>query len=162
MSTLLVYATKYGSTEKCSKILAEKFTDEVKLINLSTKNNNQKVSLADYDRVIIGGSIYMGKIQKEIKEYCLKNLMLLKEKKIGLYICCMSKGDTAEQTLNKVFPPELLTSAVAKDYFGGEFNFKKMNFLDKFITKKVTKTDTDVSNIHEDKIDQFAKAMTNA
>jgi menaquinone-dependent protoporphyrinogen oxidase len=74
----------------------------------------------------------------------------------------MSEGDAADQTLNKVFPKELLTSAVVKDYFGGEFNFEKMNFMDKFITKKVAKIDTDVSNIHEDKINQFAKTMTNA
>jgi menaquinone-dependent protoporphyrinogen oxidase len=162
MSTLLVYATKYGSTEKCSKILAEKLTEKVDIINLSAQNNNQEVSLADYDRVIIGGSIYMGKIQKVIDKFCLKNIRSLQEKKVGLYICCMSEGDAADQTLNKVFPKELLTSAVVKDYFGGEFNFEKMNFMDKFITKKVAKIDTDVSNIHEDKINQFAKTMTNA
>jgi hypothetical protein len=34
MNTLIVYATKYGCTEKCAVILSEKLTGKVDLCNL--------------------------------------------------------------------------------------------------------------------------------
>jgi|Deesub1362A_J573_1020465.scaffolds.fasta_scaffold06256_5 menaquinone-dependent protoporphyrinogen oxidase len=158
MNTLIVYATNYGCTEKCATILSEKLTGKVDLCNLKVVN---AVDLSKYDKVIIGGSIYMSKIQKEVREFCSKNLNVLKDKKIGLFICCMRDGNIAETQLNKSFPQELLANAVAGEYFGGEFIFRKMNFLDKLIVKKVTKIDKDMSNILEENINRFAQLMNN-
>lgn len=52
--------------------------------------------------------------------------------------------DKSETELNNSFPQELLSSATAKEFFGGEFIFKKMNPLDKLIVNKVTKINKDV------------------
>lgn len=65
------------------------------------------------------------------------------------------------------FPKELLEKAKAKDYFGGEFRFKKMNFFERFAIKKITKSKTgssvdtkkDLSTISAVKIENFAKSM---
>jgi len=37
MKTLITYATRFGCTEKCANKLAEKFTNDVEIVNL--KNN---------------------------------------------------------------------------------------------------------------------------
>ena len=59
----------------------------------------------------------------------------------------MREGNEAAEEINTSFPQELLTNAIAKESFGGAFNFKKMNFLERMIVKKVAKIDKDTSNI---------------
>lgn len=158
MRVLIVYATKYGSVEKCAKLLAEMLDDKIELINLK---DNKEVDISLYNKIIIGGSIYAGRIQKEVKDFCDLNLSELQNKKIGLFICGMQEGENALNQLNTVYPQELLNKAVVKEAFGGEYQLKKMNFMEKFIVRQVAKVDTskDVSNISENKIAKFAQQM---
>jgi menaquinone-dependent protoporphyrinogen oxidase len=73
MSTLIIYASKHGSAEKCASELSKKLSGKVDLCNLK---NGKMPELSQYTKVIIGGSIYVGKVQKEVSEFCLKNLDL--------------------------------------------------------------------------------------
>lgn len=157
MKTMIVYATKYGCTEKCAAALKEQLTGEIDLVNLKSKRT---VDLTPYGNVIIGGSIYMGGIQKEVKRFCSANLDTLMEKKLGLFICCMREGDIAETELTQAFPPDLLLHAVTKDYFGGEFIFHQMGLVDRFIARKVSKADGDISTLSKEKLQRFAHAMS--
>ncbi|MCM1989381.1 flavodoxin domain-containing protein [Oceanirhabdus seepicola] len=159
MKTLIVYATKYGCTEKCVKILSEKINGKVDLYDLKGKS---ELNITQYERIIIGGSIYIGKIRKEVSEFCLENLNVLKDKKVGLFICCMGEGDAVEKQLKESFPQDLIENTVVIESFGGEFIFKKMNFLERLIVKKVSKIDKDVSNILEERIDNFAQLINRA
>jgi menaquinone-dependent protoporphyrinogen oxidase len=156
MNVLIVYASKYGCTEKCAKLIAKELNDQADLIDLKKVKD---IDISGYDKVIIGGPVYMGKIQKEVSGFCSDNLTELKEKRIGLFICGMAEGEAAVDELIKNFPPELLEIAVAKEHLGGEFLFDRMNFMDKVIVKKVSKVTSDKSNILEGKIHEFAKAM---
>jgi menaquinone-dependent protoporphyrinogen oxidase len=115
--------------------LSGKLTGRVDLVNIKT---SPVPNLSMYDRVIIGGSIYVGQIQKQIKEFCSSNLNALKEKKVGLYICC-GFVENSSQHFQNAFPKELLDTAVAKECFGGELNIDKMKIFDKLITKMVSK-----------------------
>ncbi|KNY29322.1 flavodoxin domain-containing protein [Pseudobacteroides cellulosolvens] len=168
MSILIVYATKHGTTDKCASLLKEKLNGEVSLHNLK---NSSKPDLSKYDTVIIGGSIYAGRIQKAVIELCTQNISLLKEKKLGLFICCMFM-DSAEAQLKNAFPEELLNNATAKESFGGEMIFSDMNFFEKTLTKIVSKTlakndpklsgidsKKDVSMIMDDNIRRFAQLI---
>lgn len=96
MNTLIAYATKYGCVEKCALILSEKLTGEVDLYNLKEIKN---IDISRYDKVIIGGSIYIGKIQKVVREFSSTKLNQLKEKEVGLFICGMGEGETAKKEL---------------------------------------------------------------
>ena len=77
MKTLIAYSGKYGCTEKCAAALAEKLSGETCLLNLKKDKNP---NLSGYDSVVVGGSVYIGKINKEVKSFCIKNLSRLKEK----------------------------------------------------------------------------------
>ncbi|QUH27056.1 flavodoxin domain-containing protein [Serpentinicella alkaliphila] len=156
MKTLIVYSTKYGCTEKCAKKLSEKLKGSIDLVNLK---EGKKIDISLYDKVIIGGSIYIGKIQNEVVNFCKDNLQKLISKKIGLFVCSMREGESIEEQIRASFPQELRLNAVAIENFGGEFIFNKMGFLDKLITKKVVKIDKDTSNILEDNINNFAQLM---
>ena len=80
MTTIIVYATKFGSTEKCAKKLAEKLLGEVEVINLKS---NPKVNLSKYDTVIIGGPIMVGKINPDVKKFYNNNLSELNLEKMN-------------------------------------------------------------------------------
>lgn len=158
MKTVIIYASKHGCTEKCSNLLKDKLHGEVKIVDIK-KESIPEITL--FDNIIIGGSIYMGRIQKEVNSFCLKNISELKKKKLGFFICCMSKNEIAEKQIQTSFPEELLTDAVATQYFGGEFIFKKMNVLERFIIKKISKTNKDTSTLSKENISKFAQLINN-
>ncbi|MGV8147194.1 MAG: flavodoxin domain-containing protein [Alkaliphilus sp.] len=165
MNTIIIYATKYGSTEKCAMILSKHLGGNVDLHNLKTDND---IDLSKYDKVIIGSSVYIGQIRKEVKEFCTNKINELKNKKIGFFICCMAEGAEALSQIENNFPKELLGNAIAKGHFGGAFSFDKMNFIEKFTVKMVSKKDEkkepidgkkNISNLSEDRIKKFAEMM---
>lgn len=153
MNTLIAYGTKYGCAKKCAVELLKELDGNVDLVNL--KENN-KIDLKKYGRVIIGGSAYIGKIQKEVTEFMNANIDELTKKEIGLYICGMQEGDMIEKEIADNFPQELLSKAKSVKHFGGEFTFNKMNFMEKTIVKKIVKVSSDMSDIHHDNIKSMA------
>ncbi len=156
MKVIIIYVSKYGCAEKCVKKLAEKLDGAVDLCNLKSENN---VEIWHYDTVIIGGSIYMSSMQKEITAFCTQNENALKEKKVALFTCGMRDGSMAEEQLNNAFSKSLIEAAIAKECFGGEFIFGKMKFIDRLIAKKVSGAKEDISNILEENIDKLAQAV---
>jgi menaquinone-dependent protoporphyrinogen oxidase len=156
MKTLIAYSSSHGSTEKIVSELKKLLGGEVQIINLK---KNQKVSFEEYNRVIIGGSIHGGKIQKKIKEFCSKNIEKLKIKEIGLFISCLEEGQVAQKLLMDAFPAELVEVAKSTAVFGVEFNFEKMNFIKKFIVKKIAKVKRTNSKVDHQAIHMFSKRM---
>jgi menaquinone-dependent protoporphyrinogen oxidase len=164
METLIVYATKHGCTASCARVLADKLADKADLFQLG---QGRDIDLDSYGKVIIGGSIYAGRIQKEVSEVCLKNLAALQTKKLGLFICGMLTN-MAQKQLEDAFPPALSAHAAAREFFGGEFRFGSMNFLERFLVKTIAKKDQnlsgldlskDVSTVSEECILRFAQRM---
>ena len=167
MNILIVFATKHGCTKKCVSILSEKLDGKVDLFNLK---ETKRLNLDQYDKIVIGGSIYAGRIQKEVSKFCSENLNKLIEKKLGLFICCMNES-SKEAQLNTSFPQELLSKAVAKEGFGGEFNFDDMNFMEKTIIKMISKSDKNlpkvdgkenISKLSVESINTFAEIINKA
>ena len=156
MKTLIVYGSKHGCAEKCALRLSKKLKGSTDIFNIKDKKN---IDFNKYNKIIIGGSIYIGNIQKEVKRFCLDNIEILKDKKIGLYICSMSDGEKSEELMKAAFPEELTRVAIVKECFGGELILKKMNFFERFIIKKVTKLEEDTSNIRENNIARLAEAF---
>lgn len=150
-----------------SEILIDKLDGEVVVVDIK---KNKMPDINSFDNIVVGGSIYAGNIQKGIKEFCLKNLEILKNKKIGIFVCCMTEGEKAIEQLNSCFPNELVSMATVKEHFGGGFIFSKMNFFEKTIIKMVSKKENkgskvdankDILNINKVNINRFAKLMNN-
>ena len=156
MKTLITYCTTHGCTEKTANELKQFLGGEVVLLNLK-KNHAPDLSL--FDRIIVGGSIHAGQIQKKVKDFCNEHYETLKNKELGLFICCMEEGEKAENQLHEAFPAGLLKSAKATACLGGEFDFNKMNFFQKLIVKKVAKIENSVSHINHDAIKRFSQQM---
>ena len=153
--TLIIYASRHGCTEHAVEILQKQLTGDKKCYNLKEK---PKVSLNAYDRIIIGGSIHAGKIQRSVKNFCKRNQQSLLEKQLGLFICCMDKDKALEQ-FNNAYPQPLRDHALAVGLFGGAFYFERMNFVEKAIIKKISGLEASVNNLNETSIGEFAQQM---
>lgn len=136
MKIAIVYATKYGCTRKCAEILKSYLDDEADIFY--AKGNTINLDL--YDMVFIGGSVYMGKIQKEIVHFCKRNLKQLLKKRIGLFVCCYTPNGT-NGFFDTLFPLELLNHSSYTTCVGGEMNYQKMNFLYRKLFQSLKKID---------------------
>lgn len=97
-----------------------------------------KINISEFDWVIIGGSIYMGRINKVLKKFVQENKSELTTKNIALFVCCMTPEDS-NKYIQESFNEEVYNIAKYKGNFGGELQQDKMNFFEKTITKMVAK-----------------------
>ena len=156
MKTAIIYATSHGCTDKCAHSLANELGTNIELFNIETAKN---LDLNKFETIIIGSSIHMSLINKKIKKFIYKNIDTLYEKELGLFICCMYKGEKATEQFREAFPEKLRNKALAHGFFGGAFDFDKMNFFEKAIVKKVANVKHSVSNINFTNIKEFAKKL---
>ena len=156
MKYVIVYCSTHGTTEKAAKMVKERLIGDVVLLDLKKRS---EIDLTIFDTVIIGGSIHVGNVQSKVRRFISKNLNVLKQKRIGLFLCCMREGEVAELQFNKAFPLELREISVANSLFGGEFLVSKMNFIERQIVKKVSDTTENTYFLKEDNIRQFADIL---
>lgn len=155
MKTIIIYASKTGTTEKCAKKVANKI-ENATMIDL----NNQGADITDKDLIIIGTPIRMGLINKKVKRFISLNKEILKVKKVAYFICC-GFSENYKQYFEQNIPKELLDKAIVYETFGGEMDIEKQKGFDKFITKMVSKNiDENIKiKILDQNIDKFIKAI---
>lgn len=151
MKTAIIYYSKHGTTERVTHLIGEKLTNKVDYISLK---ECPRPDIRTYDRIILGTAIYAGSPNRKITQFCHNNQPLLEQKVIGLFICCMNEEQEAEE-MNKAFPEFLQRLSIPKAILGGEFQFDKMNFIERFLTKKIAKINSSVSKLRYDAINEF-------
>ncbi|HEX3037406.1 MAG TPA: flavodoxin domain-containing protein [Oscillospiraceae bacterium] len=160
MKRILIYDTKYGSAAEVANRIKTELGEETQLCNIMTSS---VPSIDAYDTVIIGGSIYMQRVQKQITEYCNGHLSELLNKNVGLFLCAgEQKEDEQKKYLQMNFPEALYQHATAKGVLGYAFSFEKMKFLDKMIMKKIKGDSISVAEYSDEKIASFTQALKNA
>lgn len=157
MKTAILYTTKYGSVRKAAEILKEKLSGESLFADIA---NEPVPSLDGYDTVILGGSVYIGRIQKKLSAYIQKNLDILLTKRIGVFLCAgATENEQQEKELKEAYPSGLYDHALARGVLGYSYDFDKMRFFDRFIVSKILGDTKSVSAFYDDKITQFAQTM---
>ncbi len=158
MKTLIAYATKYGTAEACAKLLAQALKDGADLANLSA---GQHPNPADYDAVVVGGSIYAGMLRRQARHFCKKYKKELLKVRFGCFLCKASPPQESQDEFGSNFDSELLAHAAAKSSFGGEVKEEKLGFWDKLIMGTVAKRGGGMRppHIDKEKIRSFALAM---
>lgn len=136
MKTLIVYGTKYGYAKECASHLKTLLSGDVEMAEAASAVN---LSVPTYDQVIIGGSIYMGKVQKSVRDFCIQHEAVLAEKKVGLFLCCGLPENFA-QNLEAAFPETLRKRAASTECFGGRMDISRMGFLHRTVAKMMTKS----------------------
>lgn len=131
-------------------MLAEKLPGETILINVK-----KNPSLTGYDNVILGGAVRAGEIRQGMKNYALKHLEELKNRRIALFVSCLNEDqDMIQQYFKKSFPAELVENAVAMESLGGALNLEETKFPMKIIFKIMKAKNSE--KILTDNIDKIA------
>jgi len=157
MKTLILYATKYGTAEVVAQKLSKELDGVVDLVNIMIE---PAPSLELYDTVILGGSIYMGRIQKQLTKYMKEHIHELEGKTIGLYICAAHPEERKRQIeLQQAFPDSLNRKAAVKAILGYVINFEKMKLIDKLIMRKVKGDSNSNAEFYENRIRSFCQSL---
>ena len=91
MKTLIVFGTKSGTTEKCANKIKEAMASaEADVFDIRKLKN---ADLAAYDVVIVGSSVYMGRINGRIRRFLAHNSSALVGKKLHFYVYGLAQGD---------------------------------------------------------------------
>lgn len=126
MKTLVIYESKYGSTQKYAEEIAKRVEGDI----LPFKKVKFKKAIGEYDIIVFGAYTRGGKVAK-IDEF-LQNWSLMEGKAVIIFACGMSIP-TAESR------KELIETNVLNDYhlrfyqLRGRFNYSELRFPDNLI-----------------------------
>ncbi|MEK4058637.1 MULTISPECIES: flavodoxin domain-containing protein [Paenibacillus] len=155
--TLIMYASKYGCTEKAAMLLKSRL-GEAEVMNLKYA---EVPALASYDTVILGSSIYFGKIRKEMALFTSKYQQELLNKRLGLFVCAGMTGEKAEEELKQAYSEVLYNKALAKEILGDEIDPEKISTLDRWILRMVKGKGHEAgAGLSVDKLDKFVLTMS--
>lgn len=127
MANIVLYESKYGSTERYAKWIGEELN--CKVSRISDVNIEE---LANYDNIIFGGWIHCGKlegfkkIQNNIDKFKSKNFLVFAS---GLSIT----EDNAYKNFKKKSFKDF--NNLQDFYLNGAFNFNNLTFLDKVMMR---------------------------
>lgn len=145
----VIYKSKYGSTKRYAGWIALKLdADLYEVSDIRGKD------LKDYDTIIYGGPLYIGKI-KGIK-FLINNYESIKDKQVFVFMVGMKCFDETyiKSTLENNIPKEILNK-INSFSFKGKMNYKELTFKDKILINGLklsilNKKQSDIS--YDDKI----------
>jgi menaquinone-dependent protoporphyrinogen oxidase len=122
MKGIIIYKTKYGSTEQYAKWLGEDLGFDVVPVNKVKR-------LADYDTVILGSCVRMGRAG--IAGWVKRSWSKLADKKLAYYTCsgALPTDPMLQEYFAKAFP-ENVRSKLSYFPLNGRFIFGDLNWLD--------------------------------
>jgi menaquinone-dependent protoporphyrinogen oxidase len=156
VTVLIAYRSKYGTTARCARILAERITAPTELVDLNAVRNPD---VTRFDVVLVGGSIYGGKIQRQVPAFCERNREKLMLCHVGLFLCCLSHGERALAQLQSAFPEWLLAHAFARSLPGGELRYTSLTLADRLLVRGLTRSLSDISLLKIDALETLGDAV---
>jgi menaquinone-dependent protoporphyrinogen oxidase len=155
LKTLIAYRTKYGTAAACARLLLEKIGGDTALADLADARD---VNVRDYDVVLVGGSIYAGKLQRSVVSFCERNRAALLQRRVGIFLCCLYRGEDALMQMQAAFPDWLLVHAFARVLPGGEIHYDRLTLLDRLLVRGVPHPSGDLSRMNASALDELAAA----
>jgi menaquinone-dependent protoporphyrinogen oxidase len=155
MKSLVAFRSRYGTTEGCAAALSERLGGESVCFDLA---RGRPPEIRGFDVVLVGGSIYGGKIQREVSWFCERNQEALLDRPVGLFLCCLYMGARAESQLREAFPSWLVAHAFDCRLFGGALHHARLNLFDRLLVRSVSRDTGDVDRIRADQIEALAEA----
>lgn len=163
MKIAIIYTTTGGTTGECANLLAR----ELERHNVTVTDMEQNTDLSDFDLVVIGFPIRMGKASKRARRFFKDNAAALAESCVGYFVCC-GFVDCFDEYKKKVIPRELAEKAFEISCFGGALEPSRFRGIDKIVVKAVrseilgggengdAREDMSLPTIMDENIAQFA------
>ncbi len=133
MKIAIIYTSVGGTTRECAELLKKELkTHDVDLFDLSECDPE----LSEYDTIVVGFPIRMGKAEKKARNYIKTHLENLRKSRVAYYICC-GFVDCFDEYAEKTIPDVLRERAVAISCLGGSLEPSRFKGLDKLVVKAV-------------------------
>ena len=157
MKTLIVYASKTGTAQKCAEALVSRLPDAT-LCDVT----KEKLDPTPYDIVVLGGSVRMGMIHTNLRQYAEGCKDLLLNKRLGIFITC-GYDDLAETIIKNNLPEELVAAAKVRMSFGGEMDLEKQRGFDRIVCKmslkELKKNGMEMPRLYPKRYSKFATEL---
>ncbi len=154
MKTLILYASKYGTTAMIAEKIA-KAIDNAVIVDL---NQETSYNLNEYDSVIIGTAVYAGNIHKAVKQFFADKAAALKPQSYGIYLCGLEEKHN-EEFFKRNFAADVRRNAKILQEVGGYFDPAKSSFFEKTLMKMITKSSAIQNTINEKALTEFINVM---
>lgn len=156
---LVIYGTSEGQTEKIAKRISEVITDKGHSVEtVYAKETSSDFAFEDYDAVIVGASIHVGKFQDYIHGLVEENNDVLNDKLSAFFSVSLTaagdKPEDEEQAREYVgtFVEETGWHPDMIGIFAGALKYSEYGFIKRFMMKKIAKKagwETDTSRDYE-------------
>ncbi|MFW9905891.1 MAG: flavodoxin domain-containing protein [Candidatus Thorarchaeota archaeon] len=163
-SVLIVYASRFGSTDEIAHEIAEELEKHKILTKVLDLRNGMNIPpVEEFDGIIVGSSIKMGRWTNESYRFLKKNQITLNNKILGLFV---SSGEAADPKnhpeVRKKYLEKVMDRVGVKadmiEAFGGVFDFStssSYSFLEKKIIRRLAKSIEGGIIIEDDKMNDF-------
>ncbi|MBL7697948.1 MAG: hypothetical protein JNK79_07310 [Chitinophagaceae bacterium] len=127
---VIVYKSRYGATTEYARLLSQ-------ILNIPAYETSKITDskLDEYDIVIAGGSVYVGKIQ--VAKWMNEKKQILSRKEVFLFVVCGSPGiNEAERAvmLSKNIDKSLINRADVT-FLKGRMMKRNLSFIDNFLLR---------------------------
>ena len=135
MTTLIIFASKYGQTRKVAARVASVLTaahHEALVVDIATIN--PEYSIAPFDAVILGSPTHSSKHSSELGRFIKRNRAALDEKKTAFFSVSLSAAEGANQCGDSIqcmdqFLTEVGWTPSATTIFAGGIPIQETNWL---------------------------------
>lgn len=129
MRVLVAFGSRYGSSTEIAEEIGKVMENQGVEVDLVNLRKNKVDNIDNYELIVVGSGIKMGKWTKESLKFLNKNKSTLKDKKVALFVSCGAplngeeKMDEARELyLEKVAKENLSCEPVSMGLFGGVFD----------------------------------------
>lgn len=166
MKGIIIYKGKYGATQQ----YAEWFGGELSLPVADSKDIKEN-ELTYYDFLLIGTSVYIGKLQ--IQKWLKDNFSFIRSKKIFLFQVAATPPEEKEkrQAYNRSGIPSAIINNCEFYFLPGRMMMQKLSWKDRFMLKmgaRLTKDPaakktmlTDYDDVRKENIGEMLTAVKN-
>jgi menaquinone-dependent protoporphyrinogen oxidase len=138
---LIIYGTRYGATADTSQIIANTLRQEGFKAKVVDSKREKIPSINEFELIIVGSGIQMGKWTKEPENFLKKYQNQLSKKKLAIFVSCgsanpLSEGiqrnkeiEDAKKKFLKDKAIEYNVKPIASGFFGGCYDFNKMSWF---------------------------------
>jgi len=126
MKGLIIYKGKYGATRQYAEWLGSTLQLPVVMAD-----HLEGVELSQYDYLVIGSSVYVGKLQ--LRDWLKRNISQFKGKKLFLFIVCGTSPDQKE-TLDYISRHNIPSVIIGQSnvfFLRGRVNRKELTWMDR-------------------------------
>lgn len=130
MNAIIIYKSRYGATRQYAEWLGDSL--HLPIADCNTIDARQ---LQNYDLVILGSSVYIGKL--ELSAWIKHHIDILTSKKLMLFIVCATPPDEIEK-LNKIEAdniPDKIKPKCKLFYLHGKMCVEELSWKDRLLLK---------------------------